>query len=150
MILDELPYGPSPEFRIAVNANFKNSLVEAVELYSAARKEALAFLYKNKDLNKNRPTEVEAGFEEVAASCGHFSFSLQDFAEEMKIYLEILDDLKEESEKVPRSRSWLWLQFWRRSRRLKDLNLNHLDDPGRYIEVHADTNAKMLTRFRTG
>lgn len=144
MILDELPYGPSPEFRIAVNANFKTSLVEAIELYSAARKEALAFLYKNKDLNKNRPTEVEAGFEEVAASCGHFSFSLQDFAEEMKIYLEILDDLKQESEKVPRSRSWHWLQFWRRSRRLKDLNLNHLDDPGRCIEVYTNTNANKV------
>lgn len=145
LILDELPYGPSPEFRIAVNENFKTSLVEAVELYGAARKEALALLYKHKDLNRNRPTEVEAGFEEVAASCGHFSFSLQDFAEEMKVYLEVLDDLKLESEKVPRGRSWHWLQFWRKKRRVKNLNFDHTGDPGKYIEVFSDIDAnKML------
>lgn len=138
MILDELPYGPSPEFRIAVNANFQTSLIEAVELYSAARKEALALLYKHKDLNKNRPTEVEAEFEEVAASCGHFSFSLLDFAEEMKVYLEVLDDLKQESEKNPRGRSWHWLRFWRRNRRLNNLSLNDSDDPGKLNKVFVD------------
>ena len=144
MILDELPYGPGPEFRIAVNENFKASLVEAVELYSAARKDALALLYKHKDLTKYRPTEVEAGFEEVAASCGHFSFSIQDFAEEMKVYLEVLDDLKQESEKVPRGRSWHWLQFWRRKRRLQNLDVNHSNDPGKYVEVSADTSANKV------
>lgn len=135
MILDELPYGPSPDFRIAVNANFQTSLIEAVELYNAARKEALALLYKHKELNKDCSTEVEAQFEEVAASCGHFSYSLQNFAEEMKVYLEVLDDLKQESEKSPRGRSWHWLRFWRSNRRLR--SLNHSNDPGEYIEVAA-------------
>jgi hypothetical protein len=48
-------------------------------LYSSARAEALKELYKSKDLDKTRPENVEADFEEVAASCGHFSFSLYDF-----------------------------------------------------------------------
>ena len=57
--------------------------------------------------------EVEADFEEVAASCGYFSFSLLDFAHEMKVYLEILDDLKLEVEERPSGRTWNWLKFWR-------------------------------------
>ncbi|MCJ1249266.1 hypothetical protein MMC30_006489 [Trapelia coarctata] len=113
-ILDELPYGPAPDYKIAVNNHFHSSLVQALQLYSNARQEALALLYKKKDLRAARPMEVEADFEEVAASCGYFSFSLQDFAEEMKIYLETLDELKEEVNESPRRRSWTWLKFWRR------------------------------------
>ena len=114
-ILDELPYGPAPEFRIAVNPHFRSSLIEAITLYSNARKEALASIYKVKDLSVSRATAMEADFEEVAASCGYFSFSLQDFAEEMKTYLDILDDLKDEVTKpLLRRRSWNWLKFWKR------------------------------------
>lgn len=60
--------------------------------------------------------DLEADFEEVAASCGYFSFSLLDFANEMKEYLVILDDLKLEVEERPSGRSWNWLKFWRRLR----------------------------------
>ena len=117
-ILDELPYGPAPEFKIAVNPHFRSSLVEAIDLYSNARKEALSSLYKAKDLSVSRATALEADFEEVAASCGYFSFSLQDFAEEMKIYLDILDELKDEVDKpFFQKRSWNWLKFWRRKSR---------------------------------
>lgn len=55
----------------------------------------------------------------MAASCGHFSFNLQDFASEMQNYLAILEELKAEVER-PKHRSWKWLMFWRKSnRRLK-------------------------------
>jgi hypothetical protein len=96
-----------------VNDQFHSSLVQAIQLYSNARQEALALLYKKKDLRAARPREVEADFEEVAASCGYFSFSLQDFAEEMKVYLDILDELKQQVDEYPRRRSWTWLKFWR-------------------------------------
>lgn len=114
-ILDELPYGPSPAFEIAVNSNFRSSLTQAIELYKRAKGEALFSIYRNKDLNKTRPREVEADFEEVAASCGHFSFCLEDLAEDMKVYLDILDDLKLEVDERPMGRSWSWLKFWRKS-----------------------------------
>jgi hypothetical protein len=71
-------------------------------------------LYKSKDLDKDRPEKVEADFEEVAASCGHFSFSLQDFANEMQNYLALLEGLKEVTER--QNRSWSWLQFWKKSK----------------------------------
>ncbi len=71
-------------------------------------------LYKTKELTKPRPVETEADFEEVAASCGYFSFSLLDFANEMRVYLEILDDLKLEVEERPDGKTWNWLKVWRR------------------------------------
>lgn len=55
----------------------------------------------------------------------------------MKVYLEVLEDLRQESEKAPRGRSWHWLRFWHSNRRLRSLSLNHSIDPGEYIEVAA-------------
>lgn len=102
---------------IAVNVHFMSSLEEAIKLYAQSRQEALQLLYKNKDVSKTRPLEIQADFEEVAASCGYFSFSLQDFANEMKVYLELLDALKLEVEERPGSRSWSWIKVWRCARR---------------------------------
>ncbi|KAH0538114.1 hypothetical protein FGG08_005276 [Glutinoglossum americanum] len=109
--LDELPFGPGPEYRIAINTQFRTSLVDAIELYSDARGEALNLLYQKNELNKERPLDVVADFEEVAASCGYFSYSLLDFAEEMKVFLDVLDELKRVNEED--CRSWKWLMFWR-------------------------------------
>ena len=110
-ILRELPFGGGPDFKITVHEHFRASLTDALKLYSGARAEALTELYKSKTLENENPESVEADLEEVAASCGHFSFSLQDFAEEMQTYLEVLEELKDEVEK-PNRRSWSWLKFW--------------------------------------
>lgn len=56
--------------------------------------------------------EVEADLEEVSASCGHFSFSLLEFGEELKVLLSILDELHLEVEERPNGKSWSWLKFW--------------------------------------
>ena len=125
-LLDELPYGPDGS--IAVNAHFRISLDDAIELYTSSREEALSQLYKTKELTQPRPVELEADFEEVAASCGYFSFSLLDFANEMRAYLEILDDLKLEIEERPDGKTWDWLKVWHRIRGSKP-EQNH-DDPG--------------------
>lgn len=86
-------------------------------MYKNARETALAILYKEKDFIKTRPLELEADFEEVAASCGHFSFSLLDFANELNAYLDILDELKLEIDERPRGRTWKWLKIWQRVQR---------------------------------
>jgi len=80
----------------------------------------------SKDLDKDRSETIEADFEEVAASCGHFSFSLYDFGTEMQNFLTILEDLKEETERT-RNRSWKWLRFWQKSNIRRDSR----DDPER-------------------
>lgn len=108
-ILDELPFGPGPEFKIVINENFLLSLSDALDMYRKAREEALAQLYRAKD--PEREKSVEADFEEVAASCGHYSFCLQDFAEGIQKYLEVLEELKEELQ-GPQKRSWNWVKFW--------------------------------------
>ena len=128
-LLDELPY--APDGSIAVNAHFRTSLDDAIDLYTCSREEALSQLYKTKELSQPRPVEMEADFEEVAASCGYFSFSLLDFANEMKAYLEILDDLKLEIEERPNGRTWNWLKVWRGIRESKPEQ--HHDDPGTYL-----------------
>ena len=59
------------------------------------------------------PEDVLADIEEVSACCGHFSFSLLDFSEDMLTYLDILDDLKDALENP--TPTWKWLLFWRGS-----------------------------------
>jgi len=80
-------------------------------LYNDARAEALKELYKSKELDRTRSPSIEADFEEVAASCGQFSFSLYDFGSEMQNLLSILEELKEQTE-YTKNRSWKWLRFW--------------------------------------
>lgn len=106
------------------------------KLYSSARSEALNELYKSKELDRDRPESIEADFEEVAASCGHFSFSLLSFAGEMQTYLSILEDLKEEIE-TSKHRSWKWLLFWRSSKKSKSNNSNPEQES--LLEQNAET-----------
>lgn len=69
-------------------------------------------MYREKDFARISSPAVEADLEEVSASCGHFSFSLMEFGEQLKDLLSILDDLQLESEERPYGRSWSWLKFW--------------------------------------
>ncbi|EEP76085.1 conserved hypothetical protein [Uncinocarpus reesii 1704] len=117
-ILGELPYGPAPAFKIAINNKFRISLDRALGLYRTSRNDALNIIYMRKDFIKVRSAEVQADLEEVAASCGHFSFSLQEFAEELKDFLDILDELQLETEERPGGRSWAWLNPWSSHRRI--------------------------------
>ena len=113
-ILDELPF--DSDGRFTADPHFTTSLDEAISLYSESRHSALDTLYKSREFTQTKSMEMQADFEEVAASCGYFSFSLQDFASEIKVYLEILDDLRLEVEERPSGRSWSWLKFWRSAR----------------------------------
>ncbi|KAF2835168.1 hypothetical protein M501DRAFT_465905 [Patellaria atrata CBS 101060] len=110
-VLDELPFGPPPDFSIVVNRQFRCSLIDANELFTHSRVEALQMLYKTKVLDATRTINRAADYEDIAASCGYFSSALQDFAEDMIKYLDILEELQSDIEK-PRSWNWL-LPFWR-------------------------------------
>ena len=105
----------------------------------------MALLYKNKELSQARPLEVEADHEEVAASCGHFSFSLLYFANEMKIYLDILDDLKFEIDERPGGRTWSWLKVWRGNLRSRKCNR----DPGKGLLPFRDFLVESSNKYRT-
>ncbi len=118
-ILDEQPFHQGLKHEVTVNPKFRSSLDSAIDLYTEARQEALKAVYDQKDMHRNRPIEIEADWEEVAASCGHFSFSLLEVAEQVKEYLSILDELQLEVEERPAGRTWSWLKFWRFEARLR-------------------------------
>lgn len=69
-------------------------------------------LKHSRTLFDRQPDEVLADIEEVSACCGHFSFSLLDFAEDVLTYLDVLDDLKSEMDAPVKS--WNWLAFWKK------------------------------------
>ncbi|KAI9368946.1 transcriptional regulator of RNA polII, SAGA, subunit-domain-containing protein [Aspergillus egyptiacus] len=124
-IFKEIPFTPAPHHKVSVNSRFRTSLDRALELYRNSRNEALNAIYRRKDIVKVKTMELEADLEEVAASCGHFSFSLLEVGEQLKVLLAILDELQLESEERPHGRSWNWLKFWckgdlERPRRLSD------------------------------
>lgn len=104
---------------MTINEHFRHSLVDAKALFSNAKRDALDVVYKTKIPTKTGSPAVAADFEEVAASCGYFSSSLEDFAEDMVDFLDVLEELKTNVNRYPRQRSWSWLKFWQRGRRNK-------------------------------
>lgn len=114
-VLRDPPFGAAPDYEITINDHFRQSLTDALGLFNDARAHALQELYKTLELERTRSESVQADFEEVAAACGHFSFSLQTFGEEMQKYLDVLDDLKFVSQH--KRRSWQWLMWWRSEHR---------------------------------
>lgn len=138
-VLDELPFGPGPEYEMAINEHFRYSLIDANALFVNARKEALASVYRNKIPTKTGSMAVAADFEEVAASCGYFSSSLQDFAEDMVTFLDVLDDLKENAKRYPRKRTWRWLKFWRKWKWVQ--KLSNQDDTGKRQDCNLSSNS---------
>jgi hypothetical protein len=110
-VLRDPPFGEAPDYTITINDHFRQSLTDALSLFNDARAHALQELYKTIELDRTRSDRIQADLEEVAAACGHFSFSLQTFGEEMQKYLDVLEDLKFASEH--RRRSWHWLEWWR-------------------------------------
>ncbi|GAW16261.1 hypothetical protein ANO14919_056840 [Xylariales sp. No.14919] len=109
-MLKQPPFGP-PGSPIELNEQFKHSLGEAVSLYNESRGRALEELYKKIENVRSTSESIQADFEEVAAACGHFSFSLLSFADEMKKYLDALEELKYISEQD--KRTWSWLKVWK-------------------------------------
>lgn len=112
-ILKALPYGPDAERATGNLPKFRSSLADAIILFNRSRRESLDLVYKSKELSEASSMHVAADFEEVAASCGHFSSSLSDFAETCLHYLDILDELELDVNERPDGRSWTWLRFWR-------------------------------------
>ncbi|KAF2101451.1 hypothetical protein NA57DRAFT_64244 [Rhizodiscina lignyota] len=109
-VLGELPFDSARH--VNVNSHFRGSLVDANALYTNARKDGLSQLYRNRSVTKWR-SEKAADFEDVAASCGYFSSSLQDLAEHTIHYLDVLEEMKGLEDRSLKKRSWNWLKFWR-------------------------------------
>lgn len=111
--LRESPFGDDPVAEVKVNDHLRESLRDALHLFNRAKSNALQELYKTIELGRSRSEAIQADIEEVAAACGHFSFSLQAVADEMDLYLDVLEELQHVTE--THTRSWEWLKFWKRT-----------------------------------
>ncbi|KAI1434178.1 ribosomal protein L19 [Xylaria sp. CBS 124048] len=110
-MLKQPPFGV-PGSPIDLNDQFKHSLGEAVSLFNQSRANALERLYQTIEGARSTSESIQADFEEVAAACGHFSFSLLSFADEMQKYLDALEELKYITEQ--NKRTWNWLKIWKK------------------------------------
>ncbi|KYK60691.1 60S ribosomal protein L19 [Drechmeria coniospora] len=106
----ESPFDKARSSKVVVNDRLRESLQDALRLYNNARRDALYELYKSIELGRSRSEKIQADIEEVAAACGHFSFTLMAVADEMDLYLDVLQDMKQTTEM--HGRSWRWLRFW--------------------------------------
>ncbi|KAM4066076.1 fusaric acid resistance protein-like domain-containing protein [Hirsutella rhossiliensis] len=109
-ILRESPFDQVSWVEVTINDQLQESLRDALSLYNQARGAALQELYRSIELGRCRSEKIQADIEEVAAACGHFSFTLLAVADEMDAYLEVLEDLKQTT--AANERNWSWLKFW--------------------------------------
>ncbi len=121
-ILDDCPFDASNHYSVTTNPKFKFSLDRALELYQNSRRDALLVVYSQKDMDRSRPIPVQADWEDAAACCGHFSYSLVEVADSIKEYLIILDELQLEVDEQPAGKTWRWLKFWQSSHDQTDLD----------------------------
>ncbi|KAL9081671.1 MAG: hypothetical protein Q9159_007149 [Coniocarpon cinnabarinum] len=114
-ILHDLPMATQKDRQYAGSAHpaFRPSLADAIKLFNQARKDALETVYKSKEITQAKSVAVAADFEEVAASCGHFSSSLQDLAEGVLAYIDAVNELEQDVHRRS-PRSWNWIFHWRR------------------------------------
>lgn len=127
--LREPPFGKDPQHEIKDSDQLRESLRDALSLYNQARGNALQELYRSIELGRARSEKIQADIEEVAAACGHFSFTLQAVAEQMDAYLDVLEELRFATETG--IRSWDWLKVWRYLRWPKKTDELVVDDPER-------------------
>ncbi|CUS15498.1 unnamed protein product [Tuber aestivum] len=127
LTLDDLPFNTGKTHRIHVNREFRGSLSRAIALYSETRIEALNTLYKSEAVTKERPMMEAADVEEIAASCGYFSYCLLYFAEEMLVFLGLLEELEDLQARKPRS--WEWAKFWKLKKSRKTAEEENLVTP---------------------
>ena len=118
-----------------MNGRLRISLDRALDLYKESREKTLAALYQQKETMKLKTREAEADLEEVSASCGHFSFSLLEFGEQLREMLSILDELQLEVEERPNGRTWSWLKVWRWSKNTETTKIAY-SDAGTYTSTY--------------
>ncbi|KAJ5635537.1 Transcriptional coactivator SAGA-type complex Ada1/Tada1 [Penicillium longicatenatum] len=150
-IFNEIPFGPAPNYKVSVNNRLHTSLDRALELYRESRQKTLKSLYEQTEEMKLRSPEAEADLEEVSASCGHFSFSLLEFGEQLHELLAILDELQLETEERPNGRSWSWMKFWRVGNKSADAELSSGAESYRHMQLsrNMDSEDRLTAALRS-
>ncbi|WZH49411.1 Fusaric acid resistance protein-like-domain-containing protein [Fusarium acuminatum] len=136
-ILHEPQFGQPPNFEINVDEDLRRNLMDSLSTFDTARSDALEGLYDQIEQMASSSETTRANLEEVAAACGHFTFSLQSFGEDVLQYLDVLDDL--EYVILHKNRSWRWLLWWKSSSE---------EDRNKAIRLFESAEADVLMRSR--
>ncbi|KAG6182942.1 hypothetical protein E4U48_002047 [Claviceps purpurea] len=110
-VLHEPIFGGPPDHESRFDQGCRQILAGKLNVFILARVAALQHVY---DLVAQRDSSHDGdhvALEQIAASCGHFSFSLQSFGQEMAKYLDMLEGLQRATDDS--ERSWEWLLWWR-------------------------------------
>ncbi|KAG6010174.1 hypothetical protein E4U21_007651 [Claviceps maximensis] len=138
-------YGGPNDYESRFSQEFRQIMTEKLNVFVLARVEALQCVY---DLVAQSPLSHDTNhiaLEEIAAACGHFSFSLQSFGEEMAKYLDLLEDLQCVSDDP--KRSWTWLMWWRADT-ARAYSMSAL--PFESVDANAPINPMRKPEFRRG
>lgn len=135
-ILHEPQFGQPPHYEINVDEDLRRNLMDSLDTFDQARSDALQGLYDRIEQMASSDYSTRANLEEVAAACGHFTFSLQSFGEDVLQYLDVLDDLQYVV--LRKSRSWRWLLWWK----------SNEQESNKAIRLFESAEADMLMRNR--
>lgn len=117
LILAEIPF-EDINLTVSLQPRYMTSVVAATEKYSIAREKALEELYQSDIFTRERDFQSVANEEGAAASCGNFSYLLEEFGNELIQFMRIVD--RYDSVTVLAPRSYRWLKFWQRPRQRKE------------------------------
>lgn len=107
-VLDQLPFKNDDINEVADVTALKNRLDLSLDLYSRAREDALQKLYSQDTFQTEQENiEASADAEGLAASCGNFSYVLEDYANELKLFLEALSEYQELTS-APYKKTYSW------------------------------------------
>lgn len=102
---------------VTMDSSFRQFLaltetIEATAMYSKAREEALMDLYQQKNFKEDRDFHSAANEEGAAASCGSFSYLLEEFGNELATFLSILGKYEVTLQPGNSPRTYKWMRFW--------------------------------------
>ena len=112
-ILDGMPFENAPNYSVSLKPHYLPSTIRATETYSEAREQALADLY-HKETQGVHEFESSADEEGAAASCGNFSYLLEEFGNELISFMNILERYESVTTEEHPTYSYEWLKFWKK------------------------------------
>lgn len=109
-IMNELPFNTKAPYETVLHPHHVNELKSIIQKYSDARESCLFEIYKQESFIHEKDFDKIANKEAEAASCGNFSYILEEIGNELMEYIKILDEYQmvEKEHHLPWSHNWIW------------------------------------------
>lgn len=108
-IMNEMPFDLDKPHKILLHPQHAMELADAIERYSDVREKSLFEIYKQDSFINEPDFDVIANKEAEAASCGNFTYILEEVGNGLTEYIKILEDYQFAStEEHKWSFGWVW------------------------------------------